>query len=75
MECSVDDPGRPDNITYLWYRGSHRVREVNSSNWTINYVTLEARSNFTCVAVNEGGRSKPSTVSIDVVGEWYTILT
>lgn len=68
LECAVDHPGRPDKITYLWYKGSHQVLDVTTPNWTINPVNLETKSNFTCVAMNEGGRSDPATVYIDVSG-------
>lgn len=69
MECSIDHPGRPDNVTYLWYRGYRLVRETTTSNWTINSVSLETRNNFTCRAANEGGLSEDSTVTIDVLGK------
>lgn len=72
LECMAEYPGKPDNVTYLWYRGGHLVREINVPNWTINYVTLETRNNFTCVAINEGGRSKESSVAIDVVGKVFS---
>ncbi|XP_044766559.1 uncharacterized protein LOC123322654 isoform X3 [Coccinella septempunctata] len=66
LECSIDDPGRPENTTFLWYRGSHLIPEITTSNWTISPVTLETRSNFTCIPQNDGGQGKPDTVEINV---------
>ncbi|XP_074027941.1 neuromusculin isoform X4 [Leptinotarsa decemlineata] len=66
LECSVEDPGRPDNVTYMWFRGSHQMTEITTPNYTITSVRLQSRSNFTCIAVNEGGRSAPSTVFVNV---------
>lgn len=68
LHCEVDDPGRPDNITYRWYKGSYLIKDRNSSVWTIEPVTLSDRTNFTCVAENDGGHSKPSTIYINVSG-------
>lgn len=69
LDCSVDHPGRPDNVKYVWFRGVHQVQDITVSNWTIIPVTLETKSNFTCYAENEGGKSDPATVFIDVSGE------
>lgn len=66
LECSVDSPGRPENITYLWYRGTYQVPDITTPNWTITPVLLETKSNFTCAAINEGGQSENATVYIDV---------
>ncbi|XP_018570714.1 titin, partial [Anoplophora glabripennis] len=66
LECIVQNPGNPDNLTYVWYRGVHEMVEVTVSNFTISPVRLETRSNFTCTAVNEGGRSENATVFINV---------
>lgn len=66
LECTVDHPGRPDNVSYIWYRGSHQVPDITTWNWTINPVTLETKSTFTCIAVNEGGQSSPASAKIDV---------
>lgn len=68
LQCDVDDPGRPDNITFKWYKGTYLVKDRNTSEWSIESVTLSDRTNFTCVAENEGGHSKPSTVYINVSG-------
>ncbi|KAG5898346.1 hypothetical protein JTB14_034328 [Gonioctena quinquepunctata] len=66
LECSVEDLGRPDNVTYMWFRGSHQMTEITTPNYTISSVRLQSRSNFTCIAVNEGGKSAPSTVFVNV---------
>lgn len=68
LYCSVDDPGRPEQTQFMWYRGTHVIQDVNTANWTISPVTLETESNFTCVAYNEGGQSAPGTVNIEVLG-------
>lgn len=39
-----------------------------TSNLTITPVRLETKSNFTCIAQNEGGQSEPATVDINVYG-------
>ncbi|KAJ8922096.1 hypothetical protein NQ315_004028 [Exocentrus adspersus] len=66
LECTVDNPGRPDNLTYIWYRGLHQMAEITTSNFTISPVGLETRTNFTCTAENEGGKSQQATVFINV---------
>ncbi|XP_066154008.1 uncharacterized protein nrm [Euwallacea fornicatus] len=66
LECKVESSGRPDNVTYIWYRGSHQMTEVTSSKLKIVPVGLETNSNFTCIAVNEGGQSEPATLFINV---------
>ncbi|KAJ8954752.1 hypothetical protein NQ314_007022, partial [Rhamnusium bicolor] len=66
LDCTVDSEGRPDNVTYIWYRGSHQMAEITSSKFTIPSVRLETRSNFTCIAENDGGQSDPATVFINV---------
>lgn len=70
LSCSVEDPGRPETSTYRWTRGSHLIQDVSTANWTIESVTLETESNFTCLAYNEGGDGEPATVYIDVMGKW-----
>ncbi|XP_076265080.1 neuromusculin isoform X2 [Rhynchophorus ferrugineus] len=66
LECKVESTGRPDNVTYIWYRGSHQMTEITTSKHKIVPVGLETRSNFTCIAMNEGGQSEPATVFINV---------
>lgn len=69
LTCSVDDPGRPETTTFKWIRGSHVVHDITSANWTIESVTLESHSNFTCLAYNEAGEGEPATVNIEVYGK------
>ncbi|XP_050315809.1 uncharacterized protein LOC126750284 isoform X2 [Anthonomus grandis grandis] len=66
LECKVESPGRPDNVTYIWHRGSHQMTEVTSAKLKIAPVGLETNSNFTCIAVNEGGQSEPATLFVNV---------
>lgn len=73
MQCKVDHPGRPDNLTYLWYRGSHQMAEIRTWNFTLKSVRVEERSNFTCIALNEGGQSEPATVFINVNGKYEAV--
>lgn len=68
LECDVDDYGSPSNISFQWFKGNYLFRDRNTSKWVINPVTLSDRTNFTCFAVNDGGRSKPHTVYINVLG-------
>lgn len=72
LQCDVDDPGRPNNITFIWYKSGYLIKDRNTSKWTIESVTLSDRTNFTCVAQNDGGHSKPSTVYINVSGDYVT---
>ncbi|GLG96061.1 Protein turtle [Gryllus bimaculatus] len=66
LSCSVEDPGRPATSTFRWTRGSHHIHDMTSGNWTIDPVTLETQSNFTCLAYNEGGEGEPASVAINV---------
>jgi len=70
LRCSVDDLGRPETTTYRWLRGTHLIQDVTTANWTIDPVTLETESNFTCLAYNDGGDGKAATVSIEVSGKF-----
>lgn len=66
IDCSVDHPGRPDNITFVWRRGQHKLDTTTSNlNFTAN---LASRSNFSCYAVNDGGSSNTATTFINVSG-------
>ncbi|XP_046675860.1 hemicentin-2-like isoform X7 [Homalodisca vitripennis] len=67
LMCSVKDEGRPPGPIYRWTRGGHLIQDVTSANWTIDPVTLETESNFTCVAENAGGQSVPATVAFKVL--------
>ncbi|XP_054284692.1 hemicentin-2-like isoform X5 [Macrosteles quadrilineatus] len=67
LMCSVRDEGRPPGPIYRWLRGGHLIHDVTSANWTIDPVTLETESNFTCIAENDGGQSVPATVAFKVL--------
>jgi len=69
LRCSVEDVGRPETTTYHWMRGTYRIQDVTTANWTIDPVTLETESNFTCMAYNKGGEGERATVYIDVFGK------
>lgn len=69
LMCSVKDEGRPPGPTYQWLRGGHVIHDVKTANWTIDPVTLETESNFTCIAENDGGLSVPATVAFKVLGK------
>jgi len=69
LRCSVDDVGRPETTTYRWLRGTHLIQDVTTANWTIDPVTLETESNFTCLAYNKGGEGEAATVYIEVFGK------
>ncbi|RZF42221.1 hypothetical protein LSTR_LSTR004370 [Laodelphax striatellus] len=67
LTCSVEDPGRPDNPTYHWFRNYQALQQGPvTANYTIDPVTLETDANFTCSAVNLGGESESDTVHIKV---------
>lgn len=66
LQCSVDNPGKPENLSYVWYRGIHKLSSETGSKMIINPVKLDTRNNFTCMAINEGGKGDPSTVFINV---------
>lgn len=70
LRCSVDDAGRPETTTYRWLRGTHLIQNVTTANWTIDPVTQETESNFTCLAYNKGGEGDPATVYIEVYGKF-----
>ncbi|KAI4471624.1 contactin 5 [Holotrichia oblita] len=67
LSCSVDNPGKPDVLTYVWYRGTKLVSDINTHYWTINPVVFETEDNYTCYASNEGGNSDPASISINVL--------
>lgn len=69
MHCIVEELGRPIAPVYRWMRGTYNQTEVRSDKWTINPVSLETRSNFSCQAVNEAGFGIPAYQTIDVHGK------
>ncbi|KAF4519677.1 hypothetical protein B566_EDAN003927, partial [Ephemera danica] len=66
LMCAVDDLGRPEATAYRWLRGQHPLPEITTANLTIDPVTLETESNFTCLAYNAGGDGEGATVFIEV---------
>ncbi|KAG8232214.1 hypothetical protein J437_LFUL010516, partial [Ladona fulva] len=68
LSCSVEDPGRPEAgpNSFKWFRGGHPIMDVTTANWTIEPVTLETQSNFTCLAANAGGEGESATVFVEV---------
>lgn len=45
------------------------VSDIVSQNWTIDPVTLDHRTNFSCRGINAGGEGDSATTSIDVLGK------
>uniref|UniRef100_A0A336JZG9 CSON005257 protein n=1 Tax=Culicoides sonorensis TaxID=179676 RepID=A0A336JZG9_CULSO len=60
--CSVDDPGNPSATRYRWLRGNKPVMDVVTSQWTVDPVGLDSRTNFSCYAYNEGGDAPPAFI-------------
>uniref|UniRef100_A0A1B6E6D7 Ig-like domain-containing protein n=1 Tax=Clastoptera arizonana TaxID=38151 RepID=A0A1B6E6D7_9HEMI len=75
LTCSVEDPGRPNRIEYVWKRGSRVYSVVKTDSWLISPVSLETESNFSCSAKNDGGESESSTVNIQVLAKPKFIRT
>ncbi|XP_063245039.1 hemicentin-1 [Bacillus rossius redtenbacheri] len=67
LNCSVEERGFPETSTFRWLRGSHHVQDATAPALTIQPVTLETQSNFTCLAYNEGGEGEPATAFIRVL--------
>ncbi|XP_057661912.1 titin isoform X3 [Diorhabda carinulata] len=66
LTCTVEFNGRPDNVSYVWHRGSHVLSNVTQSVYTIASAGLETRNNFSCAAENEGGRGAQASVFVNV---------
>ncbi|CAH1286565.1 unnamed protein product, partial [Diabrotica balteata] len=66
LTCTVESSGRPDNISYIWHRGSHVLTNVTQSVYTITSARLETRNNFSCAAQNEGGKGAQASVFVNV---------
>ncbi|CAH1113208.1 unnamed protein product, partial [Psylliodes chrysocephalus] len=66
LTCTVESIGRPNNVSYIWYRGSHVLSNVTQSVYSITSAGLETRNNFSCRAVNEGGKGEDATVFVNV---------
>ena len=55
-------------LRFRWTRGGRPVSDIVSQNWTIDPVTLDHRTNFSCWGINAGGGGEPAYTSIDVLG-------
>lgn len=66
FSCSVDEDGNPKSSRYRWLRGDKPVMDIVMSNWTVDPIGLDSRTNFSCFAHNEGGDGNADTVFLDV---------
>ncbi|CAG5027639.1 unnamed protein product [Parnassius apollo] len=67
LSCSVQEKGRPESNRFRWHRGGRLVSDIVSANWTIDPVTLDHRTNFSCRGNNTGGEGEPAYATIDVL--------
>ncbi|XP_045485353.1 hemicentin-1 isoform X3 [Pieris rapae] len=67
LSCSIQEKGRPEAHRFRWHRGGRVVSDIVSQNWTIDPVTLDHRTNFSCRGVNAGGEGEPAFVNVDVL--------
>ncbi|XP_038217056.1 hemicentin-2 isoform X4 [Zerene cesonia] len=67
LSCSIEEKGRPEAHRYRWHRGGRLVSDIVSQNWTIDPVTLDHRTNFSCRAASAGGEGQPASVAVDVL--------
>ncbi|XP_059047752.1 hemicentin-1 isoform X2 [Achroia grisella] len=67
LSCSIKEKGRPESHRFRWHRGGRVVSDIVSQNWTIDPVTLDHRTSFSCRGINAGGEGEPATTSIDVL--------
>lgn len=67
LTCSVQERGRPEATRFRWHRGGRLVPDVVSDVWTIDPVTLDHRTNFSCRAVNSAGAGPPARLDVDVL--------
>lgn len=59
---------------FRWHRGGRLVSDIVSQNWTIDPVTLDHRTNFSCRGINAGGEGEADFTSIDVLGQYWNFL-
>ena len=69
LTCGVDELGRPPAQEYIWRLGGKVINDINSSNWTIDPVTLETEGNISCVAKNPVGFGTADFIDIEVFGK------
>ncbi|KAM3956997.1 neuromusculin isoform 1-T1 [Aphomia sociella] len=67
LSCSIKEKGRPEAHRFRWHRGGRVVSDIVSQNWTIDPVTLDHRTSFSCRGINAGGEGEPATTAIDVL--------
>ncbi|XP_037293639.1 hemicentin-1 isoform X3 [Manduca sexta] len=67
LSCSVAEKGRPEANRFRWLRGGRTVSDIVSQNWTIDPVTLDHRTNFSCRAFSAAGDGAPATLAINVL--------
>nr|XP_053621032.1 hemicentin-1 isoform X6 [Plodia interpunctella] len=67
LSCIVKEKGRPEAHRYRWQRGGRAVSDIVSQHWTIDPVTLDHRTNFSCRGSGAGGAGEPAFVNIDVL--------
>ncbi|XP_047541252.1 uncharacterized protein LOC125074070 isoform X1 [Vanessa atalanta] len=67
LSCSIQEKGRPETHRFRWLRGSRAISDIVSQNWTIDPVTLDHRTNFSCRGINSGGDGPQAIVNIDVL--------
>lgn len=64
LNCSVDDLGNPPATKYKWFRGGGDFRHDTPT--IIIPVGLDTRTNFSCLATNEAGDGRLTTIEMDV---------
>ncbi|KAL4702256.1 hypothetical protein ACJJTC_005492 [Scirpophaga incertulas] len=67
LTCSIEEKGRPEVHRFRWHRGGRPVADIVSARWTIDPVTLDHRTAFSCRGASAGGEGPPATLSLDVL--------
>ncbi|XP_072934032.1 uncharacterized protein nrm isoform X4 [Epargyreus clarus] len=67
LTCSIQEKGRPEAHRFRWNRGGRMVSDIVSEKWTIDPVTLDHRTNFSCWGNNSGGEGEKAFATIDVL--------
>ncbi|XP_063630636.1 hemicentin-1 isoform X7 [Cydia splendana] len=67
LTCSIEEKGRPEAQRFRWHRGGRLVPDIVSANWTIDPISLDHRTNFSCRGFNAGGEGPPATTFINVL--------
>ncbi|XP_028027603.1 hemicentin-1 isoform X4 [Bombyx mandarina] len=67
LSCSIEEKGRPEANRFKWHRGGRLITDIVSQNWTIDPVTLDNRTNYSCRGVSIGGMGEPATTFVDVL--------